>query len=280
MIDEPNSLRQRALNIRRHILTIAATPEGTHLGGSLSAADILTVLYFHIMNIRPEEPDWMLRDYFILSKGHACAALYATLAERGFLSIKELTSYAQAGSRLNGHPTCKVPGVEFPTGSLGHGLSLAVGLALAAQRDGRPNRVFVLLGDGELQEGSVWEAVMAAAHFELDNIIAIVDRNHLQINGPTEQGMMLEPLPLRWKSFGWHVEEVDGHDLNNLCGTLSRIPYTAKRPSILIAHTIKGKGVKFLEHRKASHYVVLKADLYKKAWNELHNAEEDISFHE
>jgi len=272
-MDGPYSLHQRALRIREHILTIAATPEGAHLGGSLSAVDILTALYFHVMHIRPDEPRWAQRDYFILSKGHACAALYATLAECGMISAAELTSYACAGSRLNGHPTRKVPGVEFPTGSLGHGLSLAVGLALAAQRDGRSNRAFVLLGDGELQEGSVWEAVMAASHFGLENLTAIVDRNRLQINGPTEQGMSLEPLALRWKSFGWNVEEVNGHDLDILCETFSRLPFVEKRPSVLIANTIKGKGIKFLENRKKSHYVVLKPELYKRAWNELHPGE-------
>jgi transketolase len=254
-------------------LTIATGPIGTHVGGSLSAADILTVLYFNVLRVLPDDPEWEERDYFILSKGHASALLYATLAERGFFPVDELATYARSGARLLSHPTRRVPGVEFPTGSLGHGLSLGVGTALAAKRDSRANRTFVLLGDGELQEGSVWEAIMAASHFELDRLIAIVDRNHLQINGQTEYRMRLEPLAERWQSFGWNVVTVDGHDIAALVATFAALPSDSKRPTVVIAHTVKGRGVKFLEDRKKCHYVTLTPDLYRKAWSELHRGE-------
>jgi transketolase len=264
------ALQGIALRIREHVLRMAAGPVGAHVGGSFSAAEILAVLYFHVLRVRPEEPDWEGRDDFILSKGHAGAGLYAALAERGFLPVEELVTYARPGGRLLSHPTPKVPGVEFPTGSLGHGLSLGVGLALAAQRDGRGNRTYVLLGDGELQEGSVWEAVMAGAQFGLDNLIAIVDRNGLQINGWTEERMRLEPLADRWRSFGWSVETVDGHDVEALLAAFARIPFEPRRPSMLLAQTVKGKGVKFLADKKKCHYVTLSPDLYRRALNELH----------
>lgn len=269
-MNDLETLRQTALRVREHILTMGATPGGTHVGGSLSVTDILTVLYFATLRLRPAEPQWPGRDYCILSKGHASAALYAVLAERGFLPVEELASYGRAGGRLWAHPTLSVPGVEFPTGSLGHGLALGLGLALAAQRDGLPNRAFVILGDGELQEGSVWEAIMAAPHWKLDNLVAIVDRNHLQISGRTEQRMRLEPLAERWQSFGWSVAEVDGHDLAALTATLARVPLTPRQPTVLIARTVKGRGVAFMEDRKKSHHVTLSADLFRRAWGELH----------
>ena len=270
--DELAALRARALAVREYILAIGATPLGTHVGGSLSAADILVALYFHALRVRPDEPEWPERDHFVLSKGHASAALYATLAERGFFDPAELATYGQAGGRLLSHPTTKVPGVEFATGSLGHGLSLAVGLALAARRAGRPNRAFVLLGDGELQEGSVWEAAMSAAHFDLDNLTAIVDRNRLQINGSTEKRMRLEPLADRWTAFGWHAVQVSGHDLGQLVEVLDSVPAEAGRPTVLIADTTKGRGVSFLENRKQSHYAALGKDTHARALASLRGA--------
>jgi transketolase len=264
------ALERIALRIREHVLKMAAGSVGAHVGGSFSAADILTVLYFHVLALRPAEPDWPERDYFILSKGHAGAGLYAVLAERGFLPVDELATYARPGGRLLSHPTVKVPGVEFPTGSLGHGLSLGLGVALAARRDGRANRTFVLLGDGELQEGSVWEAAMAAPHFGLDNLTAIVDRNRFQISGPTEDRMRLEPLADRFTSFGWEVETVDGHDLDALAAAFGRVPFSTGRPSLLLADTVKGQGVAFLAGRKKSHYVTLSPDLHRRALAELH----------
>lgn len=267
-------LQRMAARIREHILDIAAGREGAHAGGSLSAADLLAVLYFDVLRLRPREPRWSGRDYFILSKGHASAGLYATLAERGFLPVTELETYARDGSRLAGHPLRRVPGVEFPTGSLGHGLSLGVGLALAARRDERENRAFVLLGDGELQEGVVWEAAMAAGHYGLDNLVAVVDRNGLQITGPTEQRMSLEPLLDRWRSFGWHAVEADGHDVEGLQRLFSRLPFQEGKPSVLLARTVKGRGVRFMEGRKKSHYATLSPRLYRRALTELQAARE------
>jgi transketolase len=255
-VSEQVTLAQRAARVRRHVVEMAAGPQGAHLGGSLSAADILTALYFSVLRLRPERPDWPGRDYFVLSKGHCAAGLYAVLAERGFFPVAELATYACFGSRLAGHPTRAVEGVEFPTGSLGHGLALGVGLALAAQRDGRDNRTFVLLGDGELQEGSVWEAAGAAGFLNLQTLVAVVDCNRLQINGGTRRHSGLATLPERWASFGWTVREVDGHAVDAVAGTLATAA-EAGRPTVVIAHTVKGRGVPFLENRKQSHYARL-----------------------
>lgn len=258
-------LRDVALRVRRHVLAIGAGPEGTHVGGSLSAVEILVTLFFHELRIRPSDPDWPDRDFFVLSKGHASAGLYGALAERGFIDREELGTYGLYGGRLAGHPLRAVPGVEFPTGSLGHGLSLGVGVALGAKRTGRPNRAFVLLGDGELQEGSVWEAVMAAPHFELDNLVAIVDRNGWQISGTTEECVRLEPLADRWASFGWNVLSVDGHDPDALVGAYASAQATRGKPTVIVARTLKGRGVRFFEDRKKSHYVTLSPQLYERA---------------
>ncbi|MEU3844539.1 transketolase [Streptomyces sp. NPDC028635] len=259
-----DDLRSRAMTVREHVLKIGAGAIGTHVGGSLSATDILVALYFGVMRVRPDEPDWAGRDHFVLSKGHASAALYATLAERGYLAPAELDTYGSATGRLMAHPTPAVPGVEFATGSLGHGLSLATGLALAARRAGRPNRVFTLMGDGELQEGSVWEAAMAAAHLGLDNLTAVVDRNRLQISGPTEGRMGLEPLADKWRAFGWQVAEVNGHDFAELVPALRSVPVPG-RPTMLIAETVKGRGVRHLEHRKQVHFAKLGEAAYERA---------------
>ena len=253
-----------ALAVRQHILAISAGPLGAHLGGSLSAADILVALYFRVLRVRPEDPRWAGRDHLVLSKGHASAALYATLAERGFLGRDELATFGHSGGRLMAHPTPAVPGVEFATGSLGHGLSLAAGVALAARRGRRPNRVFALLGDGELQEGSVWEAAMSAAHLGLDNLTAVVDRNRLQINGPTEDRMGLEPLGDKWRAFGWHVATVDGHDFGQLVPALRARPEPG-RPAVVIADTVKGRGIAHLEHRKQGHFARLSPEAYERA---------------
>lgn len=260
-----DALAARARTVRTHILSMGASPTGAHVGGSLSAADVLTVLYSEVLNIRPDEPDWPQRDRFVLSKGHASAALYAILAECGFFDPAECATYGRYGSRLAGHPLRRLPGVEFPTGSLGHGLSLGVGLALAMRRAKQPMRVFVLLGDGELQEGSVWEAVMAGAHLGLDNLTAIVDRNGWQISGTTEECMRLEPLAARWTAFGWAASEVDGHNLGALCDAFAGLPLEAGAPSVLIANTTKGRGVPMFENRKKSHYVTLTPALHQRA---------------
>ncbi|HEX2130155.1 MAG TPA: transketolase [Actinophytocola sp.] len=270
-LDETARLRRTALAVREHVLAIGAGPVGTHVGGSLSATDILVALYGAVLRVRPDEPRWPNRDQFVLSKGHASAALYGTLAEYGFFPTEELAGYGHADGRLMAHPTPAVPGVEFATGSLGHGLSLAAGLALAARRAGRGRRVFVLMGDGELQEGSVWEAAMAAAHYELDNLTAVVDRNRLQINGSTEDRMGLAPLADKWRAFGWHVSEVDGHDFAELVPAL-RLPPPPGRPAVLVADTVKGRGVRHLEHRKQNHFAKLGPQAYERALTALRRA--------
>jgi transketolase len=267
-------LTERAHRIRGRVLEMGASAEGTHLGGSLSAADLLTVLYGAVLRVRPAEPDWPDRDWFVLSKGHAAAALYAVLGEFGFIPAEEYLTYGRPGSRLAGHPLRGLEGVEFPTGSLGHGLSLATGAAIAARRLRRPARVFVLLGDGELQEGSVWEAAMSASHQRLDNLVAVVDRNGWQITGRTEECVSLEPLADRWRSFGWAVAEVDGHDIEALIATFASLSDPVGRPTVVLARTTKGQGVPMLEDRKKCHYVKLTPQMYRRASVGLRNRRE------
>lgn len=250
-------LNECAFRIREHIVGMCANPEGGHLGGSMSLVEVLTVLYFDVLRVDPANPSDPDRDIFILSKGHGAIALYATLAERGFFPAEELKQYGAFGSRFMAHPVKMVPGVEMPTGSLGHGLALTIGFAIAAERDRRPRRCYVVLGDGELQEGSVWEAAMAASSLGLDRVVAIVDRNGLQITGATESTIWLEPLRQRWASFGWTVHEVDGHSLGALRDALYAVPTVPGQPTVLIAHTVKGKGVPFVEGRRESHYAKL-----------------------
>jgi transketolase len=250
-------LAGHARQIRRHIVDMCAAGDGGHLGGSLSVTDILTTLYFAVMRVDPRRPADPDRDILILSKGHGALGLYATLAERGFFPAAELDGFGQAGSRLMSHPVRAVPGVEMPTGSLGHGLALGAGFALGARLDGHPRRTFVVLGDGELQEGSVWEAAAGAAGLGLDRLVAVVDRNRLQLTGATEQICALEPLAERWRSFGWAVREVPGHDPAALHAALATGPWQPGRPSVLIAHTVKGAGLPFVADRVTSHYVKL-----------------------
>jgi transketolase len=252
-----DTLESVAARIRSHVVDMCAGPEGGHLGGGLSCVEVLTALYFSVLNVDPQRPDDPARDRFLLSKGHAAVALYATLAERGFLPVEELAEYARPGSRLMGHPVRAVPGVELPTGSLGHGLALACGFALATRYAGRDSRSFVLLGDGELQEGSVWEAAIAAASLRLDRLVAVVDRNGLQLTGSTERIAPMEPLADRWRGFGWAVRDVDGHDATQLADHLAAAPWEPGRPSVLIARTVKGHGLPFLAGRASSHYVTL-----------------------
>ena len=241
-------LKEKAAVIRCHIVRMLARAGSGHPGGSLSAADIVTVLYFKEMNLRPEDPYWPDRDRFVLSKGHAAPLLYAALAERGYFPVEELDTLRRLGSRLQGHPDSKkLPGVEVSTGSLGQGLAAANGMALAARLDGRDYRVYVLLGDGELQEGMVWEAAMASAHYRLDNLVALVDYNGLQIDGPVAQIMSVEPLADKWRAFGWHTLVIDGHDYGQITGALAEARAVRGRPVAVIARTVKGKGVSFME---------------------------------
>jgi len=250
-------LADKARHIRRASLKMVHAARLGHPGGDLSAADILATLFFHTLRIDPNNPHDPARDRFILSKGHASAALYATLAEAGFIPREDLDTFMRPLSMLNGHPDRnKVPGVEANTGPLGHGLPIAVGVALAAKMDRAPWRTFVLTGDGELQEGSNWEAIMAAGQFRLDNLAAIVDRNGLQLGDTTEHTVALEPLADRWRAFGWAVVETDGHDLAALARTFDALPLEAGRPSCVIARTIKGRGVSFIENRLEWHHRV------------------------
>jgi transketolase len=270
-VDEVLELRRRATRIRLRDLRMVYEAGQGHLGGEFSAIDILTTLYFGVLKVDPERPDDPERDRFVLSKGHAAAALYVTLAEAGFFDPAELSTFEAPLSRLSGHPDrTKVPGVETNTGPLGHGLPVAVGIALAAKLDGSPRRTFVLTGDGELQEGSMWEAAMAAAHHELDGLTVIVDRNRLQQGDRTESTVRLEPLADKWRAFGWSVREVDGHDHAALLENLRAAPVERGRPGCVIAHTHKGHPVSFISDQVGWHHHVPTADEYERAEAELH----------
>lgn len=225
-----------------------------HPGGSLSAVEIITALYFRVLRHKPSDPCWAERDRFILSKGHAAPVLYAALAECGYFPIEELATLRQFGSRLQGHADCTVtPGVEMSSGSLGQGLSFGAGVALGARLDAQAYRIYVLLGDGECDEGQVWEAAMAAAHFKLENLTAIVDNNGLQIDGWNREVMNIEPLNKKWQAFGWNVLEVDGHNLSHLACAFEQARAVKEQPTVVIAHTVKGKGVSFMENNVDFH---------------------------
>ncbi len=241
-------LEEKARSIRIDIIRMLAEAGSGHPGGSLSGVEIVTALFFHVLRLRPEEPEWPERDRFILSKGHAAPLLYAALAERGFFPREELLTLRKLGSRLQGHPVRnKAPGVEASTGSLGQGLSVGLGIALAGRLDRRDYRVYVLLGDGESEEGQVWEAAMAAAHYRAGNLTAILDFNGLQIDGRIQEVMSPLPLPEKWEAFGWAVREVDGHDFRELLEAFEWAKGVHDRPSMIIARTVKGKGVSFME---------------------------------
>ncbi len=248
------SVLEISKRIRKHCVRMTNRANASHIGSCLSMADLLSVLYGRILRVDPERPDWPDRDRFVLSKGHGCAALYAVLAERGFFSLSWLDTYSLDGSRLAGHATHSVPGVEVSTGSLGHGLSISTGMALAAMRDGRSHRTFCILSDGECDEGSTWEPVLFAPHHKLDNLIAIVDYNKIQSLGRVKEVIDLDPLPDKWLAFGWGVREIDGHNLNAIEEAMNEIPYEPGKPSCIIAHTVKGKGVSFMEDELIWHY--------------------------
>jgi transketolase len=250
-------LEALARRVRRSSLEMVHRAQLGHPGGDLSAADILATLYFGVLQIDPRRPDAPDRDRFILSKGHCSASLYSTLAFRGFFPEDELADFMKPLSRLNGHPgRTELPGVEANTGPLGHGLPIAVGAALAAKMDGAAWRTFVLTGDGELQEGSNWEAIMAAAQYGLDNLTVIVDRNGIQQGGETESIVGLEPLAGKFRAFGWAVREVDGHDCGALLEVFRAAPFETGRPNCILAKTVKGKGVSFMENRAEWHHGV------------------------
>ncbi len=264
-------LRENARRIAEHVVRIAGMSE-CHAGGALSLADILSVLYFHVLRVDPARPQWDERDYLILSKGHAVPALDAALAMRGFFDEGLLTTHLQPDSIISGHACARLtPGIEVSTGSLGHGLSIGVGLALGIRMDGARNRVFVILGDGELQEGSNWEAAMSAAHHRLDGLVAVVDRNWFQ-TAPTEEIMALEPLAEKWQSFGWAVRRVNGHDCGQLVDTFEALPFEPGRPSIVIADTTKGHRVSALRYQHAARLDAEQLDAALRELDELREA--------
>ena len=248
-------LRSHALVIRRHILRLIRAGRAGHVGGALSAADLAAALFFNVLRVRPGQPDWPDRDRFVLSAGHKSLLLYAALAARGVIPEDLLDTYGRFGSALPGHPDMhKLPGVEASTGALGHGLALAVGMALGLRSSARPSRIFALMGDGEQAEGSIWEAAAAASHYRLANLVGIVDCNGLQISGPTVEVMSYEPRPERWRAFGWAVRRIDGHDLPLIVETLAAVPFHPGRPSLIVADTIKSRGIPFMEGKVEYHY--------------------------
>lgn len=243
-------LAQVAHQVRRDIITMIGTAGSGHPAGALGMADVMTALYYAIMRVRPEQPDWSERDYLLLSNGHIVPALYAVMARRGYFPVEELASLRQYGSRLQGHPErTRLPGIESTSGPLGSGLSQAAGVAYAWQHlDRRTDRfVYCLMGDGELDEGNIWEAAMFAAKYRLGQLIGVVDRNNIQIDGTTDQVMPLGDLAAKWRSFGWHVQTMDGHNFEEIISTITRAQQAKGQPSLILAHTIPGKGVAFME---------------------------------
>ena len=271
MAGRVEQLRQRAIDMRLRDLKMVHGAKLGHIGGEFSATDILATLYFGgVLRYDPANPDDPARDRFVLSKGHSAAALYTTLAMAGYFDEAELDTFLQPLSNLNGHPDRnKVPGVETNTGPLGHGFPVAVGIALSGALDGADRRTFVLTGDGELQEGSMWEAAMAAAHYELDKLVCIVDRNRLQQGDRTELTMGLDPLPDKFQAFGWAVREVDGNDPAALLEVFATLPFENDKPNCVIANTTKGKGVSFIEDRKEWHHKIPSDEQYEQAVAEL-----------
>lgn len=264
-------LRQRAVVIRRHIVQMMYKAGGGHIGGSLSATDILVCLYFYMMRINVKNPRWKDRDRLVLSKGHAAAALYATLAEKGYFPKKLLfDSFISAKGALQEHPDMrKVKGIDMSSGSLGQGLSVGVGMTLGAKLKGYNFKVFVLLGDGEVQEGQIWEAAMAASHYRLDNIIAIIDYNKLQVDGFVSKIMAIEPIIEKWKTFGWNTLEIDGHNMKEIVEALDTAARAKGKPTIIVAHTVKGKGISFIENKFEWHSKRMSEEEKNQALKEL-----------
>jgi len=263
-------LKAKTKEIRKLIFKTICNAGGGHLPTCLSMTDLLTVLYYEVLHIDPKNPKAADRDRFILSKGHGGVALYAILADKGFFDIKHLCTHGKKGTILGGHPDMhKVPGIEASTGALGHGLSFGVGTALAAKKDRQSSRTFVVIGDGECQEGSIWEAALFAAQAGLDNLTVIIDHNKLQAMGKLEEIVGLESLAAKWKAFGWVVTEIDGHDLDQIRGAFNDLPFEEGKPNCIIAHTIKGKGISFMENVPIWHYRQPKSEEMKLACDEL-----------
>lgn len=269
-------LRLLAAEIRKREIEIIYKARAGHTGGSLSSTDMLTALYFHVMNIDPKQPAMPDRDRFIMSKGHSVESLYCVLAKAGFFEDAWLETFSCYQSKLAGHPTRKVPGVEMNTGALGHGLPAGVGMAIAAKMDKKDYYTFVMMGDGEQGEGSIYEAAMSASHYKLDNLVAIIDRNHLQISGNTEDVMSLEPMRARWEAFGWDVYEIDGNDMQAILETYEALKLVKGKPHLIISHTIKGKGISYMENVAKWHHGVPTDEEYAIALKELDQAIETI----
>ena len=265
-IDE---LKAVARELRRDIVEMIFQAGSGHPGGSLSEIDILTALYCQVLRYNPKDPAWPDRDRFILSKGHACPGLYAILAKCGFFPREELWTFRKIDSRLQGHAHPMTPGVEMNSGSLGQGLSFAIGVALAANIDKKDYQAYAMLGDGECDEGQVWEAAMAAAHYKLDNLTAFVDRNRIQNDRFTSEVMEIEPLPAKWRAFGWKTLEIDGHDISQILDAVAKAHKARGRPTVIIAHTVKGKGVSFMENNPDFHGRAPSKDEHERAMGEL-----------
>ncbi|MDD5449666.1 MAG: transketolase [Candidatus Omnitrophica bacterium] len=262
-------LKNKAVEIRKDILTMLAAAGSGHTGGSLSIVEILIALYYYKLRHNPKDPQWPDRDRFILSKGHAAPALYAVLSELGYFPKEELLTLRKYGSRLQGHPQKGLPGIEISSGSLGQGLSIANGIALAARMDSLPTRVYCLMGDGETNEGQVWEAAMTAAHYKLDNLCAMIDFNKLQIDGFCCDVKNMEPMNKKWEAFGWNTIEVNGHELPELMRALDKAGKTKGRPTVIICCTTKGKGVSFIENKAEWHGIAPKKEELERALKEL-----------
>jgi len=275
---EENNLTLEILEIKKDILKMIYLAKSGHPGGSLSCVSLIHILYNKIMNIKREDPKWRDRDYFILSKGHAAPALYAVLSKNGYIDNSELFTFRQFDSKLQGHPVKNADlGIEISTGSLGMGLSIGVGCALAAKLNKRKKKyIYVLLGDGELNEGAIWEAIMAASHYKLDNLIAFVDRNGIQIDGSTEEIMALEPLADKWKSFGWEVIEVDGSNISEIIQSIDKAKKIIMKPTVIISYLIKGADISFMEHTRKFHGRPPDKDEYQAAIGEISAMIEDL----
>ncbi|MBR3644693.1 MAG: transketolase [Parasporobacterium sp.] len=264
------NLKKTAYELRDYALDLIYGAKTGHIGGDFSEAEIMAALYFSELKVSAENPEDPGRDYFILSKGHSMEVYYAALTKKGFLDAKDvLERFSRFGSPYIGHPNNKLPGIEMNSGSLGHGLPVSVGIAKAMKMDGKPNRVYVLMGDGELAEGSVWEGAMAASHYGLDNLLAIVDRNRLQISGPTETVMHHDDLAARFMAFGWNVIVINGNDMDEVLEAFAKARETAGQPTVVIAETTKGKGVSFIENKAVWHHKVPSAEEYEQAKQEI-----------
>jgi len=264
-------LKQKAKELRKEIIEIIYNAQSGHPGGSLSEIDFLAALYYHKMKINPKKPDWSERDKFVLSKGHASPGLYAVLADKGYFPKSELKNFRKIGSMLQGHPELNTPGIEFAGGSLGQGISFSIGLALAGKIDRKSSKVYVMIGDGETQEGVVWEASMAAGFYKLDNLVAILDKNQVQETGMTKDVMDIDPVADKWKAFNWHVIDINGHDMEQILNALDEADRIKGKPVMIISRTIKGKGVSFMELNHKFHGKAPNEEEYRKAIGEIEN---------